>query len=142
MMDIKDHGDWVLYKPERHWLLTQNSNVLFCKRVSDDVDWYAYQRSSDILTSTTIKMTLRKIDDEWTVQATQRDGSMIWPLTCRLIEIDLPGDHEVYRQKRFNFDSREFADAPPTPTTPLLRAMADELEIDVEQLIRTLRQRH
>lgn len=140
-MDIIDHGQWIGYKPEHHWLLAHN--VLFAKRVSDGIDWYAYQRSTDLLTSDTVKMTIRDVEGEMVVQATQRDGSMIWPLHCRLIEIpSLQGDHEVYRQKRFNFTTREFTDAPPPLTTPLLRAIAEELEVDLEQLIRTLRQRH
>jgi hypothetical protein len=139
-MDIIDHGDWIAYTPQNHWLLKHN--VLFCKRVSDGVDWYVHQRQTDLLTSNTVKMTIRHIDNEWVVQATQRDGSMLWPLNCRLVEIpSIEGDHEVYRQKRFHFDRREFSDAPPMPVRPQLQALAKELEIDIEQLIRTLKAR-
>jgi len=137
MMDYKDHGDWVAYTPESHWLLKHN--VLFAKRVSDNVDWYAYQRSTDMLTSKTVKMTIRYVENEWVVQATHTDGSMVWPLNCRLIEFEHEGDHEVFRQKRFDFRKREFTDAPPIPTTPLLREIAKELEIDVERLIKFLK---
>jgi hypothetical protein len=112
MMDIIDHGDWVSYRPESHPLLRHN--VLFCKRVSDGIDWYKFQRQDDFLTSTTVKMTLLKINDEWTVQATQRDGSMIWPLNNKLIELNIDGDHEVYRRRRFNIDHREFYAPAPT----------------------------
>src|SRR4029077_10002730 len=138
VMDIIDHGEWISYKPDGHWLLQHN--VLFCKRVSDGVDWYVYQRQTNLLTSDTVKMTLMKVEDEWTVMATQRDGSMIWPLDTRLIEVDMSGDHEKFRQKRFNFDSRTFSDARKIDMDrPLLRALAKELGGDVDRLAQSLK---
>jgi hypothetical protein len=113
MMDIIDHGDWVSYVPEGHPLLEHK--VVFCKRVSDGVDWYAYQRSTDLLTSDTVKITLLVINGDLTVMATHRDGSLIFPEKCKLIEVDFKGDHETLRRKRFNPESRSFFDAAPEP---------------------------
>jgi hypothetical protein len=141
-MEIIDHGEWEEYKPEKHWLLAHN--VLFARRLSDGVDWYAYQRQTDLLTSDTVKMTIRKFDDEWVVQSTQTDGSMLWPIRCRLIEFpDLKNvgiEHEEYRQNRFNFETRQFTPAPKMDMDrPLLHALAKELGIDFDKLIQILK---
>jgi hypothetical protein len=141
-MEIIDHGEWEEYDPGAHWLKAHN--VIFAKRVSDGVDWYVYQRQTDLLTSNTVKMTIRKFDDEWVVQATQIDGSMLWPIRCRLIEFpDLKNDgieHEKYRQNRFNFETRQFSEPPKMDMDrPLLHALATELGIDFDRLIQILK---
>lgn len=111
-----DHGDWVMYTPDPRPLLFKNHpNIIFAKRVSDGVDWYGYQRSTDILTSSSVKVTLMDVNGDLTVMATQRDGSMIWPANQKLIEFELDGDHEFLRRKRFNFATGEFRDAYPDP---------------------------
>lgn len=142
-MDIIDHGEWVAYRPESHWLLQHNPKILFCKRVSDGVDWYEYRATAGIPTSNTVKMTLMKIGDDWQVMTTERDGTIIWPESTKLIEFKYDGEHETLRQKFFDLDARQFRDPPKINTDrPLLRALAEELKLDVEQLTQTLRTRH
>jgi hypothetical protein len=115
-MKFTDHGEWVRYEPTvKPPHLRMHHNIMYAKRVTDDVDWYTYQRSTDLLTSATVKITLMDINGDLTVQATQRDGSMIWPASQRLIEIDMDGDHEVLRRRRFDMVSGEFAEPAPAP---------------------------
>lgn len=119
-MDIIDHGDWVPYKPDP-WPahLSNHRNVLFCRRVSDGIDWYVFQRKQ-LTNANTIKMTLIKIMDHWWVQATYRDASMIFPQNNKLIEITsvMPEDFEQYRDKTFDLTTREFKPRPPPPELP------------------------
>jgi hypothetical protein len=142
-MDIIDHGDWVVYRPERHWLLQQNNKVLFCRRASDGLDWYEYRIGAGILTSSTVKMTLMKQGGEWTVMTTERDGTVIWPEACKLIEFAFDGEHETLRRKIFNLVTHEFTDPEAVKIErPLLRALAEELGVDEHQLATNLRSQH
>jgi len=151
-MDFIDHGDWVAYKPENH-PLRQHVNghkLLFCKRVSDGVDWYDYRKEKRLdKPSHSVKVTLLHQynplikDHEWVVMTTEKDEpEFVWPEATRLIEIEFDGDHEKLRQKRFDFRKREFYDPPPLPKRPMLSALADELEMTEDQLAQILRSRH
>lgn len=134
-MEYIDHGDWVLYKPDDHWLLRENKSILFCRRESDGIDWYIYRRT---LTDTSkVLLTLMMQSNGWTVMSSARAGGseLIWPEKMRLIEIVFDGDHETLRQKLFDFDAREFRDQPPVPDKPFLRAIADELGVEFDKLI-------
>jgi len=69
-MRFIDHGNWVTYVPENHPLLEYN--VLFCRRISDGIDWYEFQRS-ELTHLDTIKLTLLLVNKKhWQVQTTAR----------------------------------------------------------------------
>lgn len=140
MVDFIDHGDWVLYKPERHWLLDQNKTILFCKRVSDGVDWYVYRRT--LTNPKTVLLTLMVQPNGWTVMSSAYGGGeeLIWPEKMKLIEISFSGDHETLRNKIFDFDRREFSDQPPMPERPFLTIIAKELGVDEERFIKFLKE--
>jgi hypothetical protein len=115
-MNFTDHGEWVRYEPTvKPPHLRMHHNIMYAQRVADGMDWYVYQRVTDLLTSSTVKITLMDVNGALTVQATQRDGSMIWPASQRLIEINWDGDHEVLRRNRFDLVSGEFAEPMPDP---------------------------
>ena len=115
MMEFIDHGDWVPYVPDP-WPphLHLHHSVLFCKRVSDDRDWYDFQRK-ELKGQDTVKMTLLNLRGHWQVQASYHDASMIFPAAHKLIEIkgNLREAHENFRRRRFDLQRGEFLSALP-----------------------------
>jgi hypothetical protein len=97
MMDIIDHGEWVIYTPEKSNL---PATVMFCRRVADGKDWYEYLRTS--FKPDTMKLTLKEYDGSLIVQAAHRDPSNLFPAGTRLIEIDAEGEPETFFQCRFD----------------------------------------
>jgi hypothetical protein len=139
MLEYIDHGDWVAYRPEKHWLFDHNPRVMFCKRVSDGVDWYDYRREVGIATSVSLKMTLKQFEGRWQVMTTNREGEMIWPENTKLIEFDYDGeDHERLWRKFFDLKTREFTDPEPMSERPFVEALAKELGVDQDKLIKFL----
>jgi len=111
-MRFIDHGNWVTYVPENHPLLEYN--VLFCRRISDGIDWYEFQRS-ELTHLDTIKLTLLLVNKKhWQVQTTARDASMLFPAEHRLIEIGNAETHEDLRTLRFDLKRGEFLEGLPS----------------------------
>lgn len=114
MMEIIDHGEWVTYVPDPYPIQFLKHNVLFCQRVSDQMDWYKFQKQ--LLDPDTIKMT---VDNMHNVQATTADPSMLFPASMRVLEVkgvDV-ATHETFRRKRFDLANKRFLEAPPLPVT-------------------------
>jgi len=118
-MNIKDHGDWERYVPKENPFAHINThNILFCQRKTDQRDWYEYQKS-ELRGKDTIKATLLKLDDEWTVQTTARDPSFLFPAGHKLIELDEPLqiDHETLRGMRADLSKQALLPKLPWPVT-------------------------
>ena len=95
-MKIIDHGEWTAYEPERLPPGLGGQRVMFARRVSDQRDWYDFQRE---LRNDNIKLT---VSPEGTVQATYRDASMLFPAGMRVLEVEADIDHETLRQKIYD----------------------------------------
>lgn len=106
MMEIIDHGDWVLYKPENYPIRNLPATVLFAQRVSDGMDWYMFQRK-ELTGEDTIKLTAMLTGNDWVVQSTATDASMLWPINMRLFElVGVTEHHETFRQKVLDLKKR------------------------------------
>lgn len=96
-MKIIDHGTWSKYTPKKGHP-DAPVNTMYCRRDSDEIDWYEYQKKFDI---NTIKCTVF----ENVIQAVTRDASAMFPQNCRVIEIfdiDTPKPHDVYSGKEYD----------------------------------------
>ena len=105
-MHIIDHGEWIGYEPARR-PSGLTPNVMFAQRVSDQRDWYEYQRTE--FKPDTIKMTLSRVGGRWTVQATALRADRLFPANHRVVEIDEQGDHERFRGRIFDPNSGAFS---------------------------------
>jgi hypothetical protein len=84
-MSVKDHGKWVLYKPEPH-PEAYPKNVIFAKREGDGVDWYDYVRG-DNFGKDTIKFALDERDGKTCIRAPVVDADRLFPAGCRVVEV-------------------------------------------------------
>jgi hypothetical protein len=128
-MKITDHGQWEVYEPETAPAFLRAHKVMFCRRVSDKRDWYEFQHE---LGKDTIKMV---VDADGTVQATQREASMLFPGGRLLLEVyEANIDHETLRQKVFN--GTEFMPMRPPENIGKLQLLATlkEFGLDEEDL--------
>jgi len=77
------HGEWERYTPNRLPRgVTPNHNVMFCRRVGDNVDWYDFINIM-LFRKKSIKVTV--MDGE--VKAANRDPSKLFPQYCSVYEI-------------------------------------------------------
>ena len=124
-MSIKDHGEWVRYKPNPP---PENmpANTAFARRVSDGVDWYDYVKG-DPFGKNSIKMTVRAREkgEPVTVSAPHVDASMLFPAGYRVIELegnytnlDEDARIEKFASKVIDLKTGKISDPPPPPAPP------------------------
>lgn len=82
-ISIINHGSWARYTPDA---LPEGAplGAMFCKRVSDGVDWYDYIRNGAVFAPGSIKAT---VDTNSVVQAVYRVADFLFPQDCVVIEI-------------------------------------------------------
>jgi hypothetical protein len=118
-LTITQHGTWKAYEPDP-WPANLPLFVLFCRRESDQVDWYEFVKR-DELASETVKMTAMQVDEHWIVQAAARDATQLFPQQCLLLEVDGvddPDPQASYGAHEYFPDSNTFG-PPPQPMYPL-----------------------
>jgi len=124
-MSIKDHGEWIRYKPNS---APENvpANAVFARRVADGVDWYDYVRS-DPFGKDSIKMTVRSRakGEPVIVAAPHVDASMLFPADHRVIELegnyanlDEAARIEKFARKVIDLKTGKISDPPPPPAPP------------------------
>jgi hypothetical protein len=79
-MTTKNHGVWVRYTPDP-WPEGLPEIVLFRKRNSDGVDWYAYNHDASNFTAGSIKCILSRTSTStpWVVTVANRDATQLFP---------------------------------------------------------------
>lgn len=87
-MNIKDHGKWLPYKPETMPPNAPNG-ALFCKRESDDQDWYQYVNPGTNFEPDTVKFAAlwQESIGGYVVGAVVYDATMLFPANQLLREI-------------------------------------------------------
>jgi hypothetical protein len=82
---MKDHGDWVLYKPDS---LPRDAppNTMFARRVSDGADWYEYIRSG-AFEPNTVKLLIANEEGADMVRVPVVEVDRAFPAGCRILEM-------------------------------------------------------
>jgi hypothetical protein len=82
---MKDHGDWVLYKPTS---IPKEAppNTIFARRVSDGADWYEYIRSG-AFEPNTVKLLIANEEGEDMVRSPVVEVDRAFPAGCRILEM-------------------------------------------------------
>jgi hypothetical protein len=78
MMTIKNHGLWQRYTPDP-WPEGIPSTVMFAKRSTDGLDWYAYNHAEESFGVATVKAVLSHASGKWTVMAASRNVTELFP---------------------------------------------------------------
>lgn len=83
---IIDRGEWEPYRP------TEvppgfPAAAMFCRRISDGVDWYEYLATGGELSADTVKMTGIETNGALVIQAVATEADRLFPQNCRLIEV-------------------------------------------------------
>lgn len=118
-MQIKDHGDWVPYKPNP-FPPEAPKNAMFCSNYSG-ADWYKYSRSM-ITDPDSIKMTILMGEDgkapTGQVMAANKDVSFLFPQHMKVIEVFGVASADPQREyggKVYDTRTQIFSDPEPLP---------------------------
>jgi hypothetical protein len=113
------HGNWQPYIPE-----TPPEGAppfaLFCRRESDGVDWYEFQRSG-VFQPDSVVFTAYEAAQGFTVAAATFDKTAIYPAHMSLVEIpDYEGDDPQAElgNKLYDPIAESFSDPAPPPPSP------------------------
>jgi hypothetical protein len=92
-MTIINHGKWIRYKPDRPMTplperegLPLNMGILYLKRESDGVDWYAYQKDGAFIEDS-VKLVVEEADGKHFVRAAAVDVARMFPAGALVIEL-------------------------------------------------------
>ncbi|MCJ2030710.1 hypothetical protein MKK50_15140 [Methylobacterium sp. J-043] len=119
---IIDHGTWVPYtreavvSPEGYPLVP--AGTMFCKRESDDVDWYDFSRAEDSFAPGSVLVACLKTDLGWITQGVFADFGRMFPQNQMLIELQgWEGEkpHNEFGMKIFDPVAKTFTDIPVAP---------------------------
>lgn len=135
---VKDHGEWFAFIPDT---FPENfpPGVMFTKRASDQSDgsgWYGYKEAA--FQADTLKMTVVPSGEDWIVQATSRDPSMLFPQGgMKVVEFDdgssAPVEPDAYTGKVYDPASHTISDPPPA-SPPKLKASARQIRLALNAL--------
>lgn len=81
-LSITSHGSWVRYTPSP-WPQDFPAEVLFCRRESDNIDWYAHLNAEDSFYPGSVKCTVYQNS----ILAATTDATRLFPQACTVIEI-------------------------------------------------------
>jgi hypothetical protein len=140
---IINHGTWLPYtremvlSPEGHPMVP--SGTIFCKRVSDDVDWYEFSRAAGSFAAGSVLVACLSTNLGYITQAVCADPQLMFPQNCMLIEVQgWEGEkpHNVFGMKVFDPEAGTFTDIP-QPVQPVItfkkdiwvRATDDEADV-------------
>ncbi|WP_345820093.1 hypothetical protein ABC766_29310 [Methylobacterium fujisawaense] len=121
---FKDHGTWSEYVPDPmpDWTKLAGGQVIFLRRDSDGIDWYAYRNADDTFQAGSVLANTIKdpTAGREVIKAVFRDPSMIFPVGQRLIEIFgvEPTDqkpHNLFAEMVFDPATHTLSDQPPQP---------------------------
>jgi len=135
MMDIIDHGEWVVCDKPDDYPVKLPPNILFARRVSDGVDWYQFQRK-ELTAADTIKMVIRNTDEGWAVLTTTHDATHLFPAGSRLIEVrGATENHESFRTQFVDLDKKQFTPSIlPQDRPNMMKSIMEELGMDEAQM--------
>lgn len=117
---IVNHGSWTRYTPEQ---LPDGlpQSIMFCRRDSDGLDWYAVAHDATAWQADSIKMTVMQVGGQMLVQAATRDVQALFPAGATVIELTGATDADpqaAYGGKVYDAASGTFA--PPAVPPPEL----------------------
>lgn len=118
-MNIINHGSWALYTPDQTTKDRQEapSSALFCKRTSDDTDWYDYiYFNGSPFAPGSIKITIYAGE----VMAATRDESMLFPQRMTLLEVTgdaVEDPQEAYGGFIYDAEANTLSAPAPAPVT-------------------------
>ena len=120
-MAIIDHGSWERYIPDPAPAGIP-SNVMFARRIGDNVDWYVYLKSKPFAGNSVVMTVEHTSTGEDLVQAATRDPSMIFPQLMSVIEETEYSGTEPQKDlggRLYDTSLRKIGDkyVPPPPTT-------------------------
>lgn len=125
-MNIRDHGIWKLYKPNK-LPLGAPANAMFAHRVSDDTDWYDYVNSGKNFAEDSVKLTV--VGN--IVAAAVTDPTMLFPGGAAVLEISgapVGDPQELFGSKVYDATAKTFTDQPPLPPPPGIADILRRLE--------------
>lgn len=134
-MNIIDHGAWVLHQPGQSLIdrLMAPANALFCKRTSDDLDWYdfIYQLVDDkmvasgVFAAGSVKMMVLN----GRIAAATHDETLLFPQGMSVLEItDYAGSDPQadFGGKYYVAASNSIVDSLPTTSAELLAYVSNK----------------
>lgn len=127
-MLIRDHGAWEYYKPEAPTAQSKMIyNVLYARRVGDNVDWYAYVRSGTNFVPENIKMTVRSN----VVAAAVFDPEMLFPADSTILEVSgvtTDDPQTMFGGKIYDPSTQTFNDPPVPERQPSIPELLKRIE--------------
>lgn len=131
-ISIIEHGDFVPYtrepRTDENGAPLEPAGVMYCKRVSDDADWYVLAHGGEFANVAVLATALTQGDDTYRLAAVVTEPQRLFPQNHRLLEIvgytgtdpqaDLGG--MIYDPK-----AGTLAAAPPPPAPPQRTDKAD-----------------
>jgi hypothetical protein len=118
-MAIIDHGKWERYAPNPP-VENLPANVMFARRVGDNVDWYEYV-SSNHFQDGSVVMTVQRVADGAVIQAATRDPTEIFPAPFSVIEeTEYTGTDPLkdFGRRMYDADLRKVGDLYVPPRRP------------------------
>ena len=131
-MNIKNHGIWLPYKPQK---LPKDAppSALFVRRAGDGVDWYDYVSSGRNFGKYTIKMTV--IDSG--VAAATKDPTALFPASALVLEVsDVETDdpQKLFGNMIYHADTQTFSDPKRMELPTTLDHLAETLTEIIQRL--------
>ncbi|CAO4176072.1 hypothetical protein [Methylorubrum populi] len=129
--NIVDHGNWLPYT--RDAVLSEEgfplvpAGTIFCKRESDDVDWYDFSRAKGSFAEGSVLVACLKTDLGYITQAVYTDPQRMFPQNCMLIEVQgWEGEkpHNTFSLKVYDPEAGTFSEIP-VPVQPVITYKKD-----------------
>lgn len=125
---IKDLGFWESYRPTV-FPPGVPEIAMFCRRVSDGVDWYQLVRNPDVWNPNAVYVTGLPGRDGLLAQSINRIPQHLFPQSCQLLEVEgVPLDddkpHRLFEGKIIDIVAGTFSDLQPGPVESVTGAQA------------------
>lgn len=90
-ISVVEHGDWIPYirEPRRdvNGALLEPTGVMYCKRVSDDADWYVTVQGTEFANVVVLATALKQSDTTFALNVVVTEHQRLFPQNHRLLEI-------------------------------------------------------
>jgi hypothetical protein len=142
MYQVIDHGEWERYTPDNSGApaVPGLPPTLFCRRIGDGVDWYAYRNTDGTFIEGSVLATVLRdpANGVWTVKAVFRDETMIVPANHRVIEVlgipeDATDPHNYLAWMTYDPGTKTLS-GEPKPPVPEIVVAASQAKIQLSRM--------